>query len=248
MQIWWALLGALFVFLVAIQGRSLVFQKHYFEIKLSRNESILSGIIGSETPYWAEVALDDASMDVYTISEDFELLSSGPALLPIFPFRAEEKNGHAYIPFSSGLVIAIEFDAARQSKARIELDFREARLEVGGHWTTPDLATYRYPIAYTFEDSIARNERGILALEVHEFDLGEKGYAIDLRYPASLDDLKEGVTFDIRGLLINEAPVELPLFHFTAKEEKRTIWAISKDNAAYMTARMDNVHGLERPY
>jgi len=248
MKRWWVFLGALYVFLVAIQGRSLVFQKHYFEMHLSHSDSIPSGLQDSEFYYWAEVALDGVSLDVYAVSDEYELIASGPALLPVFPFREKKADGQEYTPFFTGLEIAIEFDRPRVSEVRVEFDLRKARIVADSEWISPEFARYHFPIEYTFEDSFARTERGSLAVDVHEFELGEKGYTIVLRYPVSLDELKAGVALDVGGLMINEDLEELPLFHFTAREERRIMWAISKDNAEDSMIWMDNVRRIKRPY
>jgi len=244
----WVLLGGLYVFLVAIQGRSLVFKNHYFEMHLSDSDSLLSGIQDSEFYYWAEVALDGVYLDVYAVSDEYELIASGPALLPVFPFREEEIDGRKYTPFSLGLEIAIEFDRPRVSEVRVEFDLRKARLEADGEWISPEFARYHFPIHYTIEDSSTRTERGALAVDVHEFVLGEQGYTLVLRYPVSLDKLKAGVALDVGGLMTNENLEELPLFHFTAREERQIIWAISKDNAEDSMTWMDNARRIRRPY
>ena len=234
--------------MVTIKGRSLIFHEHYFEMHLSHNDSISSGIQDSELYYWAEVALDGVYLDVYAVSDEYELIASGPALLPVFPFREEEIDGRKYTPFSSGLEIAIEFDRPRVSEVRVEFDLREAMLEADGEWISPEYAMYHFPIHYTFEDSIARTERGPLAVDIHEFVLGEKGYTLVLRYPVSLDKLKAGVALEVGGLMINDIIEELPMFHFTAREERRVMWAISKDNAEDSMIWMDNVRRTKRPY
>lgn len=228
------LLLGLYVLLVAIKGRSVVVQVHYLELQLKETENTTCGVHVSDTYSWAEIALHDTSLDVYSPSGSYEVLARGPALLPYFPFHLEDYTGADYAPFPGGLTVLLEFDTKEPDNVNIDFDWAAVRLWSGQGSIRPQSAAHQTPIHLSADSSVEDRTWQRLPSGPYSFVLDHSGHGVLLKFSASLEALEAGVLLQVNGLLIDGETAALPGFCFFARSKRHIHWAIAKEDEEYL--------------